>query len=163
MKSDLLLLTCVFEKFVKVSTFEFGINPLYCVSQPGFTYQCGLNYTGINLQTLQDKDIISTLEINLCGCISSVLEDRYVKSDANKKILYIDATNLFGCSMIQILHYDENEMWHGDPNLYMKKLEEISITSDDSDIGYFIEVDLRYPDNIKKAKNIPFCPKRSYS
>ena len=32
-------------------------------------------------------------------------------------------------------------------------------TLDDSFIGYFIEVDLKYPDNIKeKTKNFPFCP-----
>ena len=29
LKSDVLLLTCVFEKFIKVSVNEFGINPLY--------------------------------------------------------------------------------------------------------------------------------------
>ena len=58
LKSDLLLLTCVFEKFIKVSVNEFGINPLYCLSLPGYTWQCGLKYTGINLQTLQKKDMI---------------------------------------------------------------------------------------------------------
>ena len=42
LKSDVLLLTCVFEKFIKVSVNEFGINPLYCVSLPGYTWQCGL-------------------------------------------------------------------------------------------------------------------------
>ena len=41
----------------------------------------------------------------------------------------------------------------------MNWLEEILNTPDDSDIGYFIEADLRYPDNIKeKTKNFPFCP-----
>ena len=39
LKSDVLLLTCVFEKFMKVSVNEFGINPLYCVSLPGYTWQ----------------------------------------------------------------------------------------------------------------------------
>ena len=58
LKSDVLLLACVFEKFIKVSVNEFGINPLYCVSLPGYTWQCGLKYTGINLQTIQDKDMI---------------------------------------------------------------------------------------------------------
>ena len=62
LKSDVLLLTCIFEKFVKVSFNEFKINPLYCVSLPGYTWQCGLKYTGINLQTLQDKDMILLLE-----------------------------------------------------------------------------------------------------
>ena len=46
------------EKFVKVSFEEYGINPLYCVSLPGYTYQCALKYTDIKLQTLQDKDLI---------------------------------------------------------------------------------------------------------
>ena len=58
LKSDVLLLACVFEKFIKVSVNKFDINPLYCVSLPGYTWQCGLKYTGINLQTLQDKDMI---------------------------------------------------------------------------------------------------------
>ena len=43
LKSDVLLLTCVFEKFIKVSLNEIGINPLYCVSLPGYTWQCGSN------------------------------------------------------------------------------------------------------------------------
>ena len=57
-KSDVSLVPCVFEKFIKVSVNEFGINPLYFVSLPGYTWQCGLKHTGINLQTLQDKDMI---------------------------------------------------------------------------------------------------------
>ena len=64
-KSDVLLPACVFEKFIKVSFNEFGINPLYCVSLPGYTWECGLKYTGINLQILQDKDLILTLENNI--------------------------------------------------------------------------------------------------
>ena len=100
LKSDVLLLACVFEKLIKVSVNEFGINPLYCVSLPGCTWLCGLKYTGINLQTLQDKDLFLTLENNIRGGISSVMGDRYVKSDELKKIIYIDAINLFGHSMI---------------------------------------------------------------
>ena len=52
--------------------------------------------------------------------------------------------------MSQVLPYDESEMWHGHPDLHMNKLEEILNTPDDSDFGYFIEVDLRYPDIRKK-------------
>ena len=86
LKSDVLLLACVFEKFIKVSVNEFGINPLYCVSLPGYTWECGLKYTGINSQTLQDKDLTSLLENNMRGGISSVMGDRYIHSDENKKI-----------------------------------------------------------------------------
>ena len=38
-------------------------------------------------------------------------------------------------------------------------LEDILNTPDDNDIGYFVEVDLTYPNNIKeKTKNFPFAP-----
>ena len=80
-KSHVILLADVFQKFVKVSFEEYGINPLYCVSQTGYTYQCALKYTNIKLQTLQDKDLILLIENNIRGGISSVMGDRYVKSD----------------------------------------------------------------------------------
>ena len=153
LKSDVLLLACVFEKFIKVSVGEFDINPLYCVSLPGYTWQCGLKYTGINLQTLQDKDMILLLENNIRGGISSVMGDRYIRSDDNKKVLYFEADNLYGDSMSQALPYDEIKY---DNNI---KLEDILNTPDDNHIGYFIEVDLKYPNNIKeKTRNFLFCP-----
>ena len=77
-----------------------------------------VKYRGINLQTLQDKDLILTLEKNIRGGISSVLGDRYVKSDESKKMLYIDATKVYGHSMSQVLPYDEIEMWHCHPGLF---------------------------------------------
>ena len=131
LKSDVLLLACVFEKFIKVSVIEFGINPLYCVSLPGYTRQCGLKYTGINLQTLQDKDLILLLENNICGGFSSVMGDRYIQSDENKKTIFIGATNLYGHSMSQMLPYDENKF---EKDIC---LEEILNTPDDSEIGFF--------------------------
>ena len=67
LKSDVFLLTCVFEKFIKVSFNEFGNNPLNCVSLPGYTWECGLKYTGRNLQTLQYKDLILILENTYVG------------------------------------------------------------------------------------------------
>ena len=159
LKSDVLLLACVFEKFDKVSVNEFGINPLYFVSLPGYTWESRLKLLGINLQTLQDKDKILLFENNIRGGISSAMGDRYVQSDENENILYIDAINFYGQSMSQPLPYDENEFWQGDPDPYFNCLEEILNTPDDNDTGYFIDVDLRYPDNIKeKTKNFPFCP-----
>ena len=140
-----------YEKFIEVSVNEFEINPLYCVSLPGYTWQCGLKYTGINLQTLQDKDMILLLENNIRGGISSVMGDRYVQSDENGKVLYFDANNLYGHSMSEPLPYDEIE-FDGDI-----KLEDLLNTPDDSDIGFFIEIDLTYPNNTKEKKKFSIC------
>ena len=61
--------------------------------------------------------------------------------------------------MIEYLPYDKIERWHHRSDLYMKILEEVLNTPDVSDIGYFVEVDLRNPNNIKeKTKYFPFCP-----
>ena len=147
------MLAYVFGKFIKVSINEFYINPLYCVSLPGFTWQCGLKYTEISLQTLQDKDMILLLENNIRGGISSVMGHRYSQSDEIKMILYKDANILYSHSMSQPLPYDEIKF---DNNV---KLEDILNSPDDSNIGYFIEVDLIYPNNIiEKRKHFPFAP-----
>ena len=99
------------------------------------------------------------LEHNIRGGLSSVMGDRYVKSDDDNSVLYIDATNLYGHSMSQLLPFDEIEKWHGDPDNYWNWLDIILNTPDESKIGYFLEVDLKYPDNIKqKTKYFPFCP-----
>ena len=97
--------------------------------------------------------MILLLEDNIRGSIGSIMGDRYVKSDDNKKLLYMDAANLYGHSMSESLPHDEIEY---DINV---KLEDILNTPDDSDIGYFIEIDSNYPDKIKeKTKKFPFCP-----
>ena len=45
---------------------------------------------------------------NIRGGISSSMGDRYIKSDDNKKIICIDANNLYGHSMCQPLLYVES-------------------------------------------------------
>ena len=75
-----------------------------------------------------------------------------------KKILYIDANNLYGDSTSQPLSYDEIKF---DNNV---KLEDILNTPDDSDIGYFIQVILKYSDKIKEqTRCFPFAPENKKS
>ena len=143
----------MFRKFIKVSVKEFGINPLYCVNLPVYTWQCGLKCTGNNLQTLQDKDMFLLFENIIRVGKRSVMGDRYVISDGNKKILYVDPNTLYGKSMSEPLPCDEIKLHKN------VKLEDILNTPDDSVFGYFIEVDLNYSDKIKeKTKHFPFTP-----
>ena len=69
------------------------------------------------------------------------------------KKIYIDAKYLHGHSMSEPLPYDEIKF---DKNV---NLEDILNTPDDSDTGFFIEFDSKYPDNKKdKTENLPFAP-----
>ena len=86
LKSDVLLLAYVFEDFIKGSINEFDINPLDCVSLPGFTWQNGLKDTGKELQTVQHRDLFLALERNIRGGIRSARKDRNVKTDQIKKL-----------------------------------------------------------------------------
>ena len=67
-------------------------------------------------------------------------------------MIYIDAKKLYGHSRSQALPYDVNKF---DKSV---KLEDFLNTPGISDIGYFVEVDLTYPDNMKeKSKHFPFA------
>ena len=71
-----------------------------------YTYQCALKYTDIKLQNIQGEDLILTSGNSIKGGLSSVMGDRYVVSDDNKKILYMDSNKLYGHSVSQVLPYD---------------------------------------------------------
>ena len=77
LKGDVILLVDVFEKFVKVSVGEQGVFLIFCVSLPGYTWQCGLKHSDNKSQTLQDQDITLLLENDIRGGISSVMDSRY--------------------------------------------------------------------------------------
>ena len=59
--------------------------------------------------------------------------------------------------MSQVLPFNKVEMWHGHPDLYMNKLQEILKTTDDNDIGFFVKIETKYPDEIKEKQNFYIC------
>ena len=57
--------------------------------------------------------------------------------------------------MSEFLPYDEIEMWKYHLFCFLDKLGNKLNTPYDIDFGYFVEVDLKYPDEIKReTKNI---------
>ena len=99
--------------------------------------------------------MILLLENTIRGGISSLMGDIYVESDESKKILYVDANNLYGWAKSEFLPYDEIKF---DRNVEIEDINSIRLkTPDDSDFGYFSEVDLKYQDKTKhKTKTFSF-------
>ena len=70
--------------------------------------------------------------------------------DPNKPstfITYLDTNNLYGWSMSEYLPYGEFE--------WLKNVDELDVMSitKKSDVGYFLEVDLKYPDELNDLHN----------
>ena len=163
LKRDVLQLADVFENFVKSSTREYKINPLYSYSLPGYTSKAGLKLTNIELDYIKCKEFLLLLENNIRGGISSVMGDRHVQSDENKQILYIDANNLYGWAMSQYLptgDFKKMKLCCEYDSVLMNEIkEDIFNTPDDNENGYFVECNLEHLAEIKeKTKNFPFCP-----
>ena len=166
LKMDVLQLTDVFENFVESSTREYKINPLYSYSLPGYTWKAGLKLTNIKLDYVKCKELLLLLENNIRGGISSVMGPRFIESNENTKLLYIDANNLYGWAMSQNLPTGDSkkmrschEAMQYDSALMNEIKEDILNTPDDNEFGYFIECDLEHPAEIKeKTENFPLCP-----
>ena len=164
---DVLQLADVIKNFVEKATLEYGINPLYSYSLPGYTWKAGLKLTSIKLDFIKDKEILLLPENNIRGGISSVLGNRYIESDENTKLLYIDANNLYGWAMSQYLptgDFKKVKVLENDDSVQCDELldeikEDILSTPDDNEYGYIVDCDLEYPAEIKeKTENFLFCP-----
>ena len=95
-KMDVPQLADVFENFVEKATLEYSINLLYSYSLPGYTWKAGLKITKIKLDFIKDSKLLLLLDIIIRGGISSVMGPRYIESDENTILCYLDANNLYG-------------------------------------------------------------------
>ena len=64
--------------------------------------------------------------------------------------MYVGSYNIYGHSMSQPLPYDEIRI---DRDV---KIDDIIKTSDDSDVGYFVEVHIKYLDEMKQKTKFFF-------
>ena len=159
LKRDILQLTDIFENFVQTSTEEYGINPLYSFSAPGYTWKAGFKLINIKLDFIKDKHLLLLLENNIRGGISSVMGDRFVESNENEQILYIDANDLYGWAMSQYLATGTLEKLYFPQQYELEQIvDDLRIIPDNNPYGFFIECDLEYPAEIKeKTENFPLC------
>ena len=82
----------------------------------------------------------------------------YVKSIESSFIEYLDANNLYGWAMSQKLPVNGFK-WVKNLSQFNKSF--IRNYNENSDIGYFLEVDIDYPEKLFNLhKDLPFLPER---
>ena len=161
LKSDVLLLSDVFENFRKTCLKHYNLDPAHYYTSPGLAWDACLKEIGQELQLLHDYDMLMMFEKGIRGGISHISK-RYAESnnkymadynpdEPSTYIQYLDANNLYGWAMSQSLP-THGFKWMN--NLTKETVMDILEKANSSMInprnkkGYIFEVDLEYPPDL---------------
>ena len=156
LKSDILLLTDVFENFRKACQQYYELDPAHYFTTPGLSWDAMLKMTKTKLELMSDVDMFLFIEKGMRGGISYIA-NRYGKAnnkymennnpeEASKYIMYLDANNLYGWAMSQYLPTGGFK-WLTEEEVDLSKFD------DESKKGLILEVDLEYPEELHNLHN----------
>ena len=129
----------------------YGLSPCHYFSSPGLSWDANLKMTGAKLGKISDIDKYLFIKNELKGRISYIAEGyakanykymNYEPKKPTKFITYLDMNNSYGWEMSEYLPYDRFK--------WLKNVDgfDVNSVSEKSPIGYFLEVDLEYPDQL---------------
>ena len=159
LKSDVLLLSDVFENFRDVCLDNYRLDPIFYYTAPGLAWDACLKITKVRLELLTDYDMLMMVEKGIRGGVS-MISTRYGKANnpymkdydpdqPTKFISYLDANNLYGWAMSKPLPTDCFRFMN---NEEMKNWESMPC---------ILEVDLEYPEKLHDLHNdYPLAPER---
>ena len=166
LKTDVLLLADIFEKLRNVCLKVYTLDPSHFYSAPNLTWESILISTNVKLGLLQDVDMLLFLERGIRGGINGLGELRHFTAnnshlnsfDPNEKTTFgtfFDVTSLYAGTMQKMMplgNYKWNSVISFDPILG---------TPEDSNLGYFVEVDLKYHQHLHHSHNgLPLAPEK---
>ena len=106
LKTDVLLLADVFEKFINTCLEYRGLDPSHYFSSPELSWDAMLKMTKIELKPISDIDVYLLIENGMRGGMSYIAKrnskanNKYMKcydnSKPSKYIMYLDENNLYG-------------------------------------------------------------------
>ena len=144
------------------------LDPAKFLSAPGLAWQAALKNTKVKSDLLNNIGMLLKVEKGIRGGICHSIY-RYAKAnnnytkdyDKNKELSYLrywDANNLYGQPMSQKLPVNNFE-WIKDTSQFNEDF--IKSYNEETDEGYFLEVDVEYLENLHELHNdLPSLPER---
>ena len=165
LRTNVVLLANVYEAFREMCLKHYKLDPVHFYTAPGLAWKVCLKCTGIRLELLTEPDMLLMFERGIRGGITQAVHkyaaanNPYMgeKFDPNKDttyLQYLDANNLYGWAMSQLLPTGGFRWVDVNPN-------EISELATRTDKGYILEVDVSYPAELHNPhNNLPFMCER---
>lgn len=170
LKTDVLLLTDIFEKFRATCKLHYQVDAAFYLTAPSLSFDAMLFKTGVELELIDDYSIVNMIQNGIRGGVCMV-SHRHATANNNYMLeidpflpesflIYIDCNNLYGYSMCQTLpHSDFKFLRETEVNNF--DAASILCIADDADYGFILEVDITYPKKLHFHHNdLPFCPEK---
>ncbi|XP_064467558.1 uncharacterized protein LOC135378445 [Ornithodoros turicata] len=165
--TDALLLADVFQNFRIWALETHKIEPLHFVSLPGLSMSCALKMSRINLDLIHDPDAYLLIERGLRGgmtqCSTRMATanvpgtDQYDPEKPKTIIHYMDINGLYGTVMREPLPFGDFEWLSPEEVAGL----DVTLVADYADVGYFLEVDLAYVQELhERHKDLPLAPEK---
>lgn len=165
--TDTLLLADVFEKFRTMTLSYYSLDACWFLTAPGLSFSAAMKKSNVTLELLTDPLMYNFFESSMRGGIS-VISKKYAKANnpyipesynpeqPTSYLMYYDATSLYSSVMgtqklptglFRWLNHQEMDSF------------DVKNIPKDGDKGYFLEVDLMYPEYLHDAHNsYPLAP-----
>ena len=167
-QSDTLFLADVFENFRNTFLKVYGLDPAHFLSLPGLAWQVCLKKTNVKLELLTDYDMLLMVEEGIRSGICHSMHrytkvnnkcmENYNKNEEPLYIQYLDASNLYAWAMSQKLPVN-NFKWVEDTSIINEEF--IKNYNENSNKGYILEVDVKYPKKLHDLhSDFPFLPRK---
>ena len=158
----------IFEDFRNMCIKVYTLDPAHFLSAPGLAWQACLKKANVILELLTDVNMLLMIEKGIRGGIYHAIyryakaNNKYIKNynkDKEESFLqYIDDKNLHGWAMSQKLPVSGFK-WK--KNILKFNEEFIKKHDENSDKGYILGVDVKYPKNVHGLhEDLPFLPER---
>ncbi|GFY23973.1 uncharacterized protein TNCV_4896541 [Trichonephila clavipes] len=142
----------------------YKLDPCWYFTTPALSWDAMLLHTKVAIELFTDYDMLLFIEKGVRGGISqccnryATANNRYMSNfnpdDEIKYLMYLDANNLYGYAISKYLPL-KDFVW-SDNDLTE---QDILNLSDESDVGYILEVDLEYPSDLHdKHSDFPLAP-----